>query len=158
MEQLLNRSTFSALKGLFWNTTLVPSVPACIITGKSIFQLWVWFQCVLCICSEEMNRGLILKFENLLQLRGTCRQLRTLSYRKVSRAQWKPVQSSAHPVGSVLLYPHFWQEDKSISIALSQRRHLATKEVTNNIQWSLGLCGKYKSSVWRFKLQKEELY
>ncbi|NXD71306.1 IF2M factor, partial [Eolophus roseicapillus] len=77
-----------------------------------------------------MNRGLILKFENLLQLRGACWQLRTLSHRKVSRAQWKPVQSSAHPVGSVLLYPHFWQEDKSINIALAQRRHLATKEET----------------------------
>lgn len=72
---------------------------------------------------------MILKLENLVQLRGACRQLWTLSYRKVSRAQWKPVQSSAHPVGSVLLYPHFWQEDKSISIALSQRRHLATKEL-----------------------------
>ncbi|XP_074944232.1 translation initiation factor IF-2, mitochondrial isoform X2 [Phalacrocorax aristotelis] len=77
-----------------------------------------------------MNRGLILKFENLVQLRGACRQLRTLSYRKVHRAQWKPVQSSAHPVWSVLLYPQFWQKDKLISIALLQRRHLATKEET----------------------------
>nr|XP_009480938.1 PREDICTED: translation initiation factor IF-2, mitochondrial isoform X1 [Pelecanus crispus] len=75
-----------------------------------------------------MNRGLILKFENLVQLRGACWQLRTLSYRKVYRAQWKPVQSSAHPVSSLLLYPQFWQKDKLISVALSQHRHLATKE------------------------------
>ncbi|XP_072713649.1 translation initiation factor IF-2, mitochondrial isoform X2 [Ciconia boyciana] len=77
-----------------------------------------------------MNRGLILKFENLVQLRGACRQLRTLSYRKEYRAQWKPVQSFAHPVWSVLLYRQFWQKDKLISIALSQHRHLATKEET----------------------------
>ncbi|NWH63375.1 IF2M factor, partial [Geococcyx californianus] len=76
-----------------------------------------------------MNRGLILKFENLVQLHGACRQLRTLSYREVNGAQWKPVQSSAHPVWSVL-YPQFWQKDKFISIALSQHRHLATKEDT----------------------------
>ncbi|XP_075353134.1 translation initiation factor IF-2, mitochondrial isoform X3 [Mycteria americana] len=79
---------------------------------------------------EEMNRGLILKFENLVQLRGACQQLRTLSYRKVYRAQWKPVQSSAHPVWSVLLYPQLWQKDKLISITLPQHRHLATKEET----------------------------
>ncbi|NWX10724.1 IF2M factor, partial [Caloenas nicobarica] len=77
-----------------------------------------------------MNRGLILKFENLVQLRGACRQLRTVSHRKVPKAQWKPVQSSAHPVCSVLLYPQLWQKDKLISIALSQCRHLATKEET----------------------------
>lgn len=81
-----------------------------------------------------MNRGLILQFENLVQLRVACRQLRTLSYRKVYRAQWKPVQSSAHPVWSVLLYPRFWQKDKLISVALLQCRHLATKEVINKIQ------------------------
>ncbi|NXW35907.1 IF2M factor, partial [Phaetusa simplex] len=75
-----------------------------------------------------MNRGLMLKFENLVQLRAACRQLCTLSYRKVNRAQWKPVQSSAHPVWSVLLHPQLWQKDKLISIALSQHRHLATKE------------------------------
>ncbi|NXJ93335.1 IF2M factor, partial [Corythaixoides concolor] len=77
-----------------------------------------------------MNRGLILKFENLVQLRGACRQLRTLSDRKVNRAQWKPVQSSAHPAWSALLYPQFWQKDKLIHIALLQHRHLATKEET----------------------------
>ncbi|NXC14991.1 IF2M factor, partial [Corythaeola cristata] len=77
-----------------------------------------------------MNRGLILKFENLVQLRGACRQLRTLSDRKVDRAQWKPVQSSAHPAWSALLYPQFWQKDKLIRIALLQHRHLATKEET----------------------------
>ncbi|NWQ78335.1 IF2M factor, partial [Columbina picui] len=77
-----------------------------------------------------MNRGLILKFESLVQFRGACRQLRTLSHRKVARAQWKPAQSSAHPMCSVLLYPQLWQKDKLISIALSQCRHLATKEET----------------------------
>lgn len=77
-----------------------------------------------------MNRGLILKFENLVQLRGACRQLRALSYRRVTRAQWRPVQSSVHPMWSVLPYPQFWQKDKLISIALSQHRHLATKEET----------------------------
>ncbi|PKU44673.1 translation initiation factor if- mitochondrial [Limosa lapponica baueri] len=77
-----------------------------------------------------MNRGLILKFEKLVQLRGACRQLCTLSSRRVNGTQWKPVQSSAHPVWSVLLYPQFWQKDKLISIALSQHRHLATKEET----------------------------
>ncbi|NXP45379.1 IF2M factor, partial [Heliornis fulica] len=75
-----------------------------------------------------MNRSLIRKFENLVQLRGACRQLGTLSYRKVYRAQWKPVQSSAHPLWSILQYPQLWQTDRLISVALSQRRHLATKE------------------------------
>ncbi|KFP24382.1 hypothetical protein N325_08637 [Colius striatus] len=72
-----------------------------------------------------MNRGLVLKFENLVQFRGACQQLRALSSRKVHRAQWKPVQSSAHP-----LCPQPWQRDKVISTALSQHRHLATKEET----------------------------
>ncbi|KAM9241397.1 hypothetical protein N330_05243 [Leptosomus discolor] len=77
-----------------------------------------------------MNQGLILKFENLVQLRGACRQLHTFPYRKVYRAEWKPVQSAAHPLWSVLLPPRFWRKDKSISTALSQCRHLATKEET----------------------------
>ncbi|NXY20020.1 IF2M factor, partial [Atrichornis clamosus] len=75
-----------------------------------------------------MNRGLLLRFENLVQLRGACRQLRSLSSRKVYGAQWKPVQSSAHPVGSLLLYPQLWQKHRLLSAALFQRRHLATKE------------------------------
>ncbi|NXX89169.1 IF2M factor, partial [Centropus bengalensis] len=75
-----------------------------------------------------MNRGLTPKFENLVQLLGACRQLRALPYSKVSRAQWKPLPSSAHPVCSVLPYPQFWQNNTFVSIALSQHRHLATKE------------------------------
>ncbi|XP_032845225.2 translation initiation factor IF-2, mitochondrial isoform X2 [Tyto alba] len=79
-----------------------------------------------------MNRGLMLKFENLVQLCGARRQMCTLSHRKVYRAQWKPVQSSAHPMWSVPLHPQFWQKDKLIPVALSQCRHLATKEETKN--------------------------
>nr|XP_021136107.1 translation initiation factor IF-2, mitochondrial isoform X2 [Columba livia] len=75
-----------------------------------------------------MNRGLILKFASLVRFRGACRQLRTLSHRKAARAQWKPVRPSAHPPCSALLYPPLWQKDKLMSIALAQRRHLATKE------------------------------
>ncbi|KFV78321.1 hypothetical protein N308_02497 [Struthio camelus australis] len=75
-----------------------------------------------------MSRGLILKLENLVQLHCACRQLHTLSYRKVYRAQWKPVQSSAYPMWSVHLYPQFWQADKLISVASPRYRHLATKE------------------------------
>ncbi|XP_058690097.1 translation initiation factor IF-2, mitochondrial [Poecile atricapillus] len=77
-----------------------------------------------------MNRGLLLKFENLLQLRGGCWQLRALSSRKVCGAQWKPVQLSAHPVGSLLLHPQLWPKHRLFSAALSQCRHLATKEET----------------------------
>ncbi|KFP78129.1 hypothetical protein N310_10979 [Acanthisitta chloris] len=76
-----------------------------------------------------MNRGLILRFENLVQLRGACRQLRALSCRNVYGAQWRPVQASAHPLWSVL-HPQLWQKDTSISAALSQCRYLATKEET----------------------------
>ncbi|XP_064365819.1 translation initiation factor IF-2, mitochondrial isoform X2 [Dromaius novaehollandiae] len=78
--------------------------------------------------SEEMNWGLILKFENLFQLRCACRQLHALSHRKVYRTQWKPVQSSVYPIWSVHLYPQLWQTDKLISVALPHYRHLATKE------------------------------
>ncbi|NXB91847.1 IF2M factor, partial [Vidua chalybeata] len=77
-----------------------------------------------------MNQGLLLRFENLVQLRGTCRQLRALSSRKVCGARWKPVELSAHPVGSLLLHPHLWPKHRLISGALSQCRHLATKEET----------------------------
>ncbi|NWV22142.1 IF2M factor, partial [Origma solitaria] len=77
-----------------------------------------------------MNLGLLLRFENLVQLRGACRQLRALSSRKVCGAQWKPVQSPAHPMGSLLLHPHLWPKDRLISAALSQCRYLATKEET----------------------------
>uniref|UniRef100_A0A8C4JF19 Translation initiation factor IF-2, mitochondrial n=1 Tax=Dromaius novaehollandiae TaxID=8790 RepID=A0A8C4JF19_DRONO len=75
-----------------------------------------------------MNWGLILKFENLFQLRCACRQLHALSHRKVYRTQWKPVQSSVYPIWSVHLYPQLWQTDKLISVALPHYRHLATKE------------------------------
>ncbi|NXT64941.1 IF2M factor, partial [Chaetops frenatus] len=77
-----------------------------------------------------MNRGLLLRLENLVQLRGACWQLRALSSRKVCGAQWKPGQLSAHPVGSLLLHPQLLQKDRLISAALSQCRHLATKEET----------------------------
>ncbi|NWI39225.1 IF2M factor, partial [Picathartes gymnocephalus] len=69
-----------------------------------------------------MNRGLLLRLENLVQLHGA------LSSRKVCGAQWRPGQLSAHPVGSLLLHPQLWQKDRLISAALSQCRHLATKE------------------------------
>ncbi|XP_068864935.1 translation initiation factor IF-2, mitochondrial [Aphelocoma coerulescens] len=77
-----------------------------------------------------MNRELLLRFENLVQLRGACRQLHALSSRKICGAPWKPVQLSAHPMGSLLLQPQLWQKDRSVSAALSQCRHLATKEET----------------------------
>ncbi|KAM7060659.1 translation initiation factor IF-2, mitochondrial [Acridotheres tristis] len=77
-----------------------------------------------------MSRGLLLRFENLLQLRGACLQLRALSSRKVCGAQWKPVQLSAHPVGSLLLHPQLWPKHRLTSAASSQCRHLATKEET----------------------------
>ncbi|XP_063247431.1 translation initiation factor IF-2, mitochondrial isoform X2 [Prinia subflava] len=77
-----------------------------------------------------MNQGLLLRFENVVQLRGACRQLRALSSREVCGAQWKPVQLSARPVGSFLLHPQLWPKHRLISAALSQCRHLATKEET----------------------------
>ncbi|NXM26266.1 IF2M factor, partial [Oxyruncus cristatus] len=77
-----------------------------------------------------MNRGLVLRLESLVQLRGACGQLRALSYRKAGGAQWKPVQASAHPLCSVLLRPQRWQKHRSIGAALAQCRHLATKEET----------------------------
>ncbi|NXA67939.1 IF2M factor, partial [Mohoua ochrocephala] len=77
-----------------------------------------------------MNRGLLLRFEKLLQLRGACRQLRALPSRKVCGARWKPVPWSAHPMGSLLLQAQLWQKDRSVGAALSQCRHLATKEET----------------------------
>lgn len=80
-----------------------------------------------------MNRGLLLRFENLLQLRGARQQLRALSSRKVCGAQWKPLQFSAHPSGSLLLHPQRWPKDRLISAAFSQCRHLATKEVIKDI-------------------------
>ncbi|NWV56527.1 IF2M factor, partial [Daphoenositta chrysoptera] len=77
-----------------------------------------------------MNRGLLLRLENLVQLHGACWQLRALSSRKVCGPPWKPVQLSAHPMGSLLLQPQLCQKDRSVSAALSQYRHLATKEET----------------------------
>ncbi|NWS97299.1 IF2M factor, partial [Mionectes macconnelli] len=77
-----------------------------------------------------MNRGLVLRLESLMQLRGACRQLRALSCSKVWGAQWKPVQASAHPLGSVLLRPQLWQKHRLIGVALAPCRDLATKEET----------------------------
>ncbi|NWR17525.1 IF2M factor, partial [Emberiza fucata] len=77
-----------------------------------------------------MNQGLLLRFENVVQLRGACQQLRGLSSRKVCGARWKPVELSAHPVGSLPLHPQLWPKHRLISAALSQCRHLATKEET----------------------------
>ncbi|NXL86359.1 IF2M factor, partial [Alectura lathami] len=75
-----------------------------------------------------MNRGLMLTFGSLVRLRGACRQLHTLSCRKVFRPHRQPAQLSAHPVRSVPPYPWSWQEDRPPAVALSQCRHLATKE------------------------------
>ncbi|RLW07236.1 hypothetical protein DV515_00004257 [Chloebia gouldiae] len=77
-----------------------------------------------------MNRGLLLRFENLVQLHGSCQQLRALSSRKACGAQWKAMKLSTHPVGSLLLHPQLWPKHRLISAALSQCRHLATKEET----------------------------
>ncbi|XP_046769463.1 translation initiation factor IF-2, mitochondrial isoform X3 [Gallus gallus] len=75
-----------------------------------------------------MNRRLILKFGNLIHFHGACRQLHTLPCRRVYRAQWKPVQSSAWPRRSVHLYLQCWQKNKFIRVASSPCRYLATKE------------------------------
>ncbi|XP_074845602.1 translation initiation factor IF-2, mitochondrial isoform X2 [Carettochelys insculpta] len=75
-----------------------------------------------------MNRGMMLKLENLVQLHSACRQLHSLSYRKVHRTQWKPVQSSTNPMWPVQLHARYWQAETFISVALSQCRFLATKE------------------------------
>ncbi|NXK41900.1 IF2M factor, partial [Piprites chloris] len=77
-----------------------------------------------------MNRGLVLRLEGLVQLRGACRQLRALSYGKLWGARWKPVQASAQPLCSVPLRPQLWQKHRSVGVASAQRRHLATKEET----------------------------
>ncbi|NWU74309.1 IF2M factor, partial [Onychorhynchus coronatus] len=86
-----------------------------------------------------MNRGLVLRLESLVQLRGACRQLRALSYRKVWGAQWKPVQASAHPLCSVLLRPQLWQKHRLVGVALAQCRHLATKEETKKKKKKISL-------------------
>ncbi|TFK04564.1 Exportin-6 [Platysternon megacephalum] len=78
--------------------------------------------------SEEMNRGMMLKLENLVQLHCACRQLHSLSYRKILRTQWKPVRSSTYPMRPVQLHPQLWQTDIFIGVVLSQYRLLATKE------------------------------
>ncbi|XP_019372230.1 PREDICTED: translation initiation factor IF-2, mitochondrial isoform X2 [Gavialis gangeticus] len=76
--------------------------------------------------SRKMNRAGVLKLENLVQLHCACRQLHSLPYREVHRAQWKPVHSSAHPTLPAQLYPQLWQTDKFGSVALLQYRLLAT--------------------------------
>ncbi|XP_037751878.1 translation initiation factor IF-2, mitochondrial isoform X5 [Chelonia mydas] len=75
-----------------------------------------------------MNRGMMLKLENLVQLHCACRQLHSLSYRKIHRTQWKPVKSSTYPMRPIQPHPQLWQTDTFISVVLSQYRLLATKE------------------------------
>ncbi|XP_077670070.1 translation initiation factor IF-2, mitochondrial isoform X3 [Eretmochelys imbricata] len=75
-----------------------------------------------------MNRGMMLKLENLVQLHCACRQLHSLSYRKIHRTQWKPVKSSTYPMRPIQPHPQLWQTDTFISAVLSQCRLLATKE------------------------------
>ncbi|XP_065446864.1 translation initiation factor IF-2, mitochondrial isoform X5 [Chrysemys picta bellii] len=75
-----------------------------------------------------MNRGMMLKLENLVHLHCACRQLHSLSYRKIHRTQWKPLRSSTYPMRPVQLHPQLWQIDTFTSVALSQYRLLATKE------------------------------
>ncbi|XP_065446859.1 translation initiation factor IF-2, mitochondrial isoform X2 [Chrysemys picta bellii] len=84
---------------------------------------WMVFRIV-----EEMNRGMMLKLENLVHLHCACRQLHSLSYRKIHRTQWKPLRSSTYPMRPVQLHPQLWQIDTFTSVALSQYRLLATKE------------------------------
>ncbi|NXA11023.1 IF2M factor, partial [Sapayoa aenigma] len=72
-----------------------------------------------------MNRGLVLRLESLLQLRGACQQ-RALSCRKAWGTRWKPGQ----PVSSVLLLPQPWQRDTLLRAAFPHCRHLATKQDT----------------------------
>ncbi|XP_053878432.1 translation initiation factor IF-2, mitochondrial isoform X1 [Malaclemys terrapin pileata] len=84
---------------------------------------WMVFRIV-----EEMNRGMMLKLENLVHLHCACRQLHSLSYRKIHRTQWKPLWSSTYPMRPVQLHPQLWQTDTFTSVALSQYRLLATKE------------------------------
>ncbi|XP_067421266.1 translation initiation factor IF-2, mitochondrial [Emydura macquarii macquarii] len=75
-----------------------------------------------------MNRWMMLKLENLVQLHCSYRQLHSLFYRKIHRTRWKPVQSPAYPMWPVQLHPQLWQTDTFISVVLSQYRLLATKE------------------------------
>nr|XP_048698313.1 translation initiation factor IF-2, mitochondrial isoform X1 [Caretta caretta]XP_048698314.1 translation initiation factor IF-2, mitochondrial isoform X1 [Caretta caretta] len=75
-----------------------------------------------------MNRGMMLKLENLVQLHCACRQLHSLSYRKIHRTHWKPVKSSTYPMRPIQPHPQLWQTDTFISAVLSQYRLLATKE------------------------------
>ncbi|XP_025057367.1 translation initiation factor IF-2, mitochondrial isoform X2 [Alligator sinensis] len=75
---------------------------------------------------RKMNRATVLKLENLVHLHCACRQLHSLPYRKVHRAQWKPLHPSAYPTLSAQLYSQLWQANKFSSVALSQYRLLAT--------------------------------
>ncbi|NXP18400.1 IF2M factor, partial [Scytalopus superciliaris] len=75
-----------------------------------------------------MNRGLVLRLESLVQLRGACQQLRALSCRRAWGAQCRALQASARPLGSLLPYPQLWPKGTFSSAASPQRRHLATKE------------------------------
>ncbi|NXG17753.1 IF2M factor, partial [Grallaria varia] len=77
-----------------------------------------------------MSGGLVPRLENLVQLRGACQQLRALSYRNACGARWRPLQGSARSLGPVLLHPQLWPRHTVIGVALSQHRHLATKEET----------------------------
>lgn len=93
-----------------------------------------------------MNQGMMLKLENLVQLHCACRQLHSLSYRKIHRTQWKPVKSSTYPMRPIQPHPQLWQTDTFISVVLSQYRLLATKEVMNKFQQLLYPCLKVQSA------------
>nr|XP_032623949.1 translation initiation factor IF-2, mitochondrial-like [Chelonoidis abingdonii] len=96
-----------------------------------------------------MNRGMMLKLENLVQLRCACRQLHSLSYRKIHRTQWKPVQSSTYTMRPVQLHPQLWQTNTFFGVALSQYRLLATKEGKRP--------GKQKLQPIKLKIERQEV-
>ncbi|XP_062979877.1 translation initiation factor IF-2, mitochondrial [Elgaria multicarinata webbii] len=91
-----------------------------------------------------MNWRVMLTLENLAQLHRACRQLHSLAYGKVHRAQWKPVLSSAYPMCPVQLCPLLWQPDTN-----SQLRLLTTKERKKS--------GKEKLRAIQSKPEKQEV-
>uniref|UniRef100_A0A8C4VLC8 Translation initiation factor IF-2, mitochondrial n=1 Tax=Gopherus evgoodei TaxID=1825980 RepID=A0A8C4VLC8_9SAUR len=99
--------------------------------------------------SKDMNRGMMLKLENLVQLRCAFRQLHSLSYRKIHRTQWKPVQSSTYTMRPVQLHPQPWQTNAFFGVALSQYRLLATKEGKRP--------GKRKLPPIKLKIERQEV-
>ncbi|XP_030052310.1 translation initiation factor IF-2, mitochondrial isoform X2 [Microcaecilia unicolor] len=75
-----------------------------------------------------MNRGMLLKLENLVQFHGACCQLHSLCCSQAPRTQRKLLPSSTYPGGAAQLGPSHWQRDTFISAALLQYRLLATKK------------------------------